>query len=751
MLLTRAGAPGFSLNGVMKLPDQGQSVKSFFLPGGPLERVQQGYESRPSQADMAERVAAALWSGQVAAIEAGTGTGKSLAYVIPAALWSRETGQRVVISTHTINLQEQLIHNDIPLARQTIGGTIKAMLVKGRSNYLCWRRIQETQHGMGRFAREERAALQEILRATPRVKYGDRSEFSMPITDAIWSSVASDGESCLRGACPYQEMCFIQKLRRDASTAELLVVNHFLFLADVALKGTASGGGGVLPPYGALIVDEAHHIEDVATEYFGREADGRDWQRLWEEVYRRQGRRPHGHLVTLREFVAGLETMPDRAARLQAIDEAVDPVLGAMERGAQWFDMVARMVRADGSRDAAETRLRVREGFCAVPGFEELALGLDDLSTVAGEARQCIRRVCQGLQSNPAVESSPNALGALMALAACADRSEAMVSLAGDVIGGPRKGHVAWLECRPSEGGLRGRLLERPLSVSEPFFRQVIEPLDAAVFTSATLAAGGSLAYWGSRVGLDHIHPQDRLEAVIPSPFPYREQVYLAVPSDLPEPDGPGFVTRAAGFLAKAMKFTGGRAFLLFTSYSMLTETYVMLCDELKAAGLTVLRQGEDTRAALLARFKESGRGVLFGTNSFWEGVDVPGEALSCVVMVKLPFAVPSEPLQQARAEEVEHSGRSPFVELALPQAALRFKQGFGRLIRRRTDRGAVLVLDRRLMIKPYGAVFLRSLPDCQCRFAASEEILNGLRKWFEGDENTAPAEVRGNNAIRTP
>lgn len=680
---------------------------------------------------MAGLVASALWSGQVAAIEAGTGTGKSLAYLIPAALWSKETGQRVVISTHAINLQEQLMHKDIPLAEKALGTPIKAMLLKGRSNYLCRRRLQDALHGTVRRAREDSALLQEVARQAPQVKYGDRSEFRLFLPDHLWSDLCSDGETCLHSICPFQELCFIQKVRRDAASAQLLVVNHYLLLADVALKGTAAGDGGVLPAYGALIADEAHHMEDVATEYFGREADDRDWQRLWEDVYRRQGRHPHGHLITLRETVARMDALPNRSDWLQAVDEAVEPVLTVMERGAQWFDAVSQMVRLAGSRDGAETRLRVRTDFSSTPGFEAVASGLDDLSVAVGEACRHLRQICRGLQARPEIEHDRAAAGALMSLEASADRSEAVLALASDVVGGPQKGRVAWLECRGAEGAARGRLVERPLSVAEPFFRQVIEPLDAAIFTSATLAAGGSLAYWAARIGLDRIRREDRIEAVIPSPFPYQRQVFLAVPSDLPEPDSPQFAHRAGGFLAEAMARTGGRAFLLFTSYSMLAEVHAMLRDTLEAQGLAVLKQGEAPRAALLERFKQTGRAVLFATSSFWEGVDVPGEALSCVVMVKLPFAVPSEPLQQARAEEVEQGGGNPFAELALPQAALRFKQGFGRLIRQRTDRGAVLVLDRRLMTKPYGKVFLNSLPPCECRFRPSREVLEGLGEWF--------------------
>lgn len=705
-----------------------KQILALFTGTAGLRKAMPGYESRPGQVRMVKEVAAALAQGQVAIIEAGTGTGKSLAYLIPAAVWARETGNRVVISTHTLNLQEQLIGKDIPMAERLLG-PIKAMMVKGRGNYICWRRYQDACADLGRIHPAERAVFMELMRNVPNMQYGSRSEFAANIPDGLWESIASQSETCLRGFCPYERLCFIQKLRRDAAASEITVVNHHLLLADIAITGAAGGDGGVLPPYGALVIDEAHHMEDIATEYFGREADSRAWQRLWEELYRRQGRSFSGLLVSLRDWATKLDKAPERTRWLQCLDESFDPVLRAAECGSDWFNQLAQTAAERGLREGGENRLRLIPAIRETTGWPHLMTALENLESAASIAAARLRAVLSGMKNADVIQKDERAMAMVVALEAAVLQAEATVTAAGEMLTRPPEGRAVWIE-RPGRGITR--LVERPLSVSEPIYGKILEPLKSVILTSATLATGGSLEYWAGRIGADRIRRESRREAVIPSPFNYRDSLLLTVPMDMPEPDSSVFLPAAAEYLSRVVRLSRGRAFLLFTSYGMLTEMHGRMRDELAGQGLDVLRQGEADRGRILQWFKESGKAVLFATSSFWEGVDVPGDALSCVVLAKLPFPVPSEPLYEARAEEITKRGGNPFGSLSLPHAVLRFKQGFGRLIRRGDDRGAVVVLDRRLVTRQYGQAFLNSLPDCTRHFGPAKETLIRLSQWFE-------------------
>lgn len=712
------------------MEDPIRTIEAMFEPGGALETALPDFESRPGQMRMAAEVARTLWSGHIGVFEAGTGTGKSLAYLVPAADWACRNEKRVAISTHTINLQEQLLQKDIPLAQTALGLPIRATLVKGRSNYLCLRKSQLLQVESAEMTGADHDALKRLLNGLDQLKTGDRAEMPARFSDSAWERLSARGDQCIRGFCPFNHCCYVQKARREAANSQFLIVNHHLLLADVALKGDTSEEGGVLPQYSALIMDEAHHIEDIATEYFGREADTAGWRRLWDMVLRHEGRIPGGALVQLREHVLRVTT-EGRKKWLAQIDESIDPVQRTSEQGLAWFGMVAEMVERGGTEEAAGKRMRIRDGFCTQPGFAALAAAYDDLSVVAADATRRLQSVCTSMRGVQEVEHDPETMAALVVLQNCVEQCRETLCVASDILGGPAPGTVAWLETALSGKTSGGRLVERPLSVGETFFERVVAPLQAVIFTSATLATGQNLSYWNARVGLNRAGTEKRREAVISSPFDYQNQLLLVVPTDLPEPDSRDFISRAADYLEQVLVLSRGRAFLLFTSYGMLAQTHRALAGRLAGLGMDVLCQGEADRARLIAQFKESGRAVLFGTSSFWEGVDVPGDALSLVVLAKLPFAVPSDPINEARYEKVEQEGRNPFVELSLPQAVIRFKQGFGRLIRTQGDRGAVVVLDRRIVTRPYGRSFIEALPpsaNCTAPWAATLDMLS---RWY--------------------
>lgn len=708
-------------------------LRRFFGDASALARAVPGYVPRPGQAEMAETVWQALSSEAIAVIEAGTGTGKSLAYLIPAIYWAAGGERRVVIATHTINLQEQLVNKDLPAALQATGKEVPFMLVKGRSNYLCRRRLAALADDIGRLHPADRGIFLDLWRTLGTCQYGDRAELKVPCPNELWAELNAQSESCLGQYCPMQQNCFLRKLRQDVSECQIIVVNHHLLLADAAIKDQSQNEAGVLPEYQALIVDEAHHFEEVATGYFGREISYSEWLKLWREVYRRDGKQINGLLVHLRERESRSGDSPGQAARLASIDEVFDWCSRALEAGSEWFETLAGMIVSAGQRqESGERYLRITGNLDDNPNWNAMLSMLQNVETIASKTVALLTDISMRAMADDQLAGRDSDLTLPLALSNVAARIKAAIQTAVEVMTGPHQGKASWIEMVPGRT-LTVKVVERPLSVSHLISEKVTGQVETAVFTSATLTAANSLKYWQSRVGLDLIPPERVLSKIVPSPFDYQSQLLFGVPVDLPDNRADNFLAKAVAFLYQLLKITRGRAFLLFTSYRMLTAMYDIMKESLAEMGLTPFRQGECDRSVLLERFKTSGNGVLFAASSFWEGVDVPGEALSCVVLMKLPFAVPTDPLFEARSEEISSNGGNPFAMLSLPQAVLRFKQGFGRLIRRIDDHGAVIVLDNRLVLKPYGRFFFESLPDCRMVKGSSSEVLHVLRDFFGG------------------
>ena len=733
-------------------------LSQLFSNSAALSKVVPGYIPRPGQSQMAETVWQALTSESIAVVEAGTGTGKSLAYLVPAIYWAVSTDNRVVIATHTINLQEQLVNKDLPAALQATGQEIPFMLVKGRSNYLCRRRFSVLQDDMGRLHPADRGIFLDIWRALGTYKYGDRAELKVPCPDELWHELNAQSEGCLGQYCPMQQSCFIRKLRQDAAECQIIVVNHHLLLADAAIKDGGQNEQGVLPAYQALIVDEAHHFEEVATGFFGREIGYSEWLRLWREIYRRDGRQINGLLVRLRERASQSSGGPgaaagtsasasaavpaagaDHAAGLARIDEAFDWSSRALETGCEWFESLAGIVSSGQRQESGERYWRITGNLDNDPNWSAMLSMLQNVETITSKAVALLTEISRDVLETEKLASEDSDLALPLALANAVERIKAALQIAVEVMSGPLQGKASWLEMTPGRS-LTLKVVERPLTVAELISEKVIGQVEAAVFTSATLTAANSMKYWCSRNGLNLIPEERVLTKIVPSPFDYQNQLLFGVPIDLPDSRAGDFLTQAAAFLYQLLETTKGRAFLLFTSYRMLTALHNMMQETLEEMGLTPFRQGECDRSTLLEKFRASGNGVLFAASSFWEGVDVPGEVLSCVVLMKLPFAVPTDPLFEARAEEISGQGGNPFAMLSLPQAVLRFKQGFGRLIRRVDDRGAVIVLDNRLVLKPYGRFFFESLPDCRSVKGNAFEVLRALQAFFGRTAETQSA-----------
>jgi ATP-dependent DNA helicase DinG len=613
--------------------------RTFFGRNGPLARVLPGYEERPAQVKLAEAVAEVLDAGGLLLAEAGTGTGKTLAYLLPTA----ELGRRVVISTGTKNLQEQLVQKDIPILARALDRELNVAVMKGRANYLCLLRFSSFAK-VGSFRRLEEIPVYRAVEAwAPETGTGDRAEVAdMPDTVDFWREVSAASENCIGQSCTLFESCFVTRMRQRALEADIVVVNHHLLCADLAVKDGSYGQ--VIPAYDTLVLDEAHLIEDVATQYFGVQVSSHRVEDLARDVEREL-----------------------KAAKLDARDVRAE-VDGVRLRGDRLFGLLSRG-RAG----------RLGPGWMTTRIAEE-SLGL-------------LQRL-EGLQT---------------ALLAVPDREEAVTGLAGRALA--LAGELAFLMRAETDDHVyfvetRGRgvfLRAMPIDVSGRLKELLFDEVRAAVLTSATLAVDGGFAYVKDRLGLQ---PTDEL--LLASPFRYEEQAVLYVPAGMPEPQSPEFVEAAAEQVVRLLEISRGRAFVLFTSYANMNAVAERIAGRVD---YPLLIQGEAPKAQLLEAFRGTPHAVLLATASFWQGVDVAGEQLSCVIIDKLPFASPGDPVVAARIERLRNNGQNAFGEYQVPVAVLMLKQGLGRLIRTATDRGILAVLDSRLLRKQYGRRFLESLP----------------------------------------
>lgn len=644
------------------------TVDALLGPGGALTAALDSYEHRPEQIRMAREVERTLGERGYLLAEAGTGTGKTLAYLVPAAL----SGRKVLVSTATKTLQEQLFLRDIPLLRERVGLEFEAALLKGRANYLCLHRFEAFDRDPRFASREEGALWPALRRWAMETQTGDRAEMDLPDTFSAWGALSSTSDNCLGQRCPLFEPCHVTRARRRAERADLLVVNHHLFFADLALRTMGGRAAeGILPRYEVAILDEAHALEDAATEHFGCQVSSWRVEDLAADAL---------------EALPGSDT---RAGMVSALALRLRQAADALFRGAP---------RALGlQRGEVSVRLTAGSFSPLEHEVEEVLEGLSALGSATASADE-------------------PALAALC-------RRAAEVSAELDFIHrADSSDHVYW-----AEGRGRGLFLRAaPIDIARELQRRLYTAVDTVVFTSATLTAEGRFDYFARRMGL-----AGDVELTVPvrtlavaSPFDFREQAALYLPTDLPEPTAPGFVEAVAEEILQLAEVTGGRAFALFTSLRNMEAAFQLCRDRLPCQ---VLLQGERPKSALLELFRAE-PSVLFAAHSFWEGVDVPGEALSLVVIDRLPFASPGDPLVAARIQQLRDQGEEPFGAYQLPQAAIALRQGFGRLIRTRRDRGIVAVLDRRVVTKPYGRAFLRSLPPAR-RFSGVEE----LRAWFGG------------------
>ena len=642
------------------MPERQPSLHQFFGPGGLLSKSHPAYEFRRGQLQMAQEVEQAIAEKRHLIVEAGTGTGKTLAYLVPAI----RSGKRILISTGTKTLQEQLFYKDVPFLEQVLfpgsdKRQLKVCYMKGRNNYLCRKKLYDLANLPILNGRDEIEHFRAIATWEKTTENGDRAELTgVPEASLLWPKLDARADKCIGQKCTLFDRCFITEMRRRAAESDIIIVNHHLYFADMAIRQMADGApdAGILPECAAVIFDEAHELEDVASSYFGVSVSN----------------------VRINELARDVEGLLQREKLIAA---SLETAIRSLRERSQFFFSV--LPQGD-----ARFAFNNRREFLEENGEEFIAL------------IQALRGLGAGLQG---IKNKPDELHQMIR------RTEEINVQLGFIMESEERNTVFWIERRGGHSDARGHgtsviLQATPIDVSQILRTCLFEKLDTAILTSATLAVSGGFDYIRQRVGL-----QNAREIVLPSHFDYSNQSLLYVAPDLPDPRTPQFTASASDRIRRLLEISRGRAFCLFTSYSQMHEIHDRLLGELE---FPMLLQGDAPKNALLEEFRATPHAVLFATASFWQGVDVQGEQLSCVIIDRLPFAVPSDPVVAARIRAINEDGGNAFYQYQVPASVISLKQGFGRLIRSLHDRGVLALLDNRIVKKSYGRVFLNSLPN---------------------------------------
>ncbi|MBI4301967.1 MAG: DEAD/DEAH box helicase family protein [Chloroflexi bacterium] len=702
-------------------------LTSFLQPEGPLATTLPNFEERPQQVQMAKAVAQAFNDGHHLMVEAGTGTGKSLAYLLPALFFALENDTSVVISTNTINLQEQLLSKDIPDLLRALEATLGPLparyaLLKGRDNYLCRRRWNLWRKDSDDMSPAEIKTMLRILVWLSSTTSGDRAELNLNNEEtAFWQRVCSQADNCLAERCPHQRQgsCFLYRARRRAQAAHLVIVNHALLLSDAASHNQ------ILPSYGHLVIDEAHHLEEKATSQFGFRITQRELadplNRLSAEG---TGQPRQGLLHNISNHFRG--SLADSVAQRRIEELAADlrqEIYAAQDYLKQFFNAVSLFLRHHGQEAGDyEPRLRLSSSQRHQPAWLDVEKAWESLSLALVAIEDALGRLHSSLEvlADTRILDYDDLMAELSSLLFRLGELRHQLEA---IISAPESETVYWITGDGQRSPLS--LWAAPLEVGGLLVKNLFGDKDSVILTSATLSTEGSFRYIKNRLGLETAD-----DLLLTSPFDYLGSALIYMAQDIPEPDKNGYQKAIERTLADLCRTTQGRTLVLFTSYAALRTTSAALRSPLEAENILVLSQRIDGSAnSLLTAFKANPRAVLLGTSSLWEGIDVVGEALSVLVIVRLPFNVPNEPVFAARSELYE----DPFQEYALPQAILRFKQGFGRLIRSRSDRGAIVILDRRLQSRSYGEAFLQSLPPCTIETGTSHALPSTVAGWLGG------------------
>ncbi|AAL94939.1 ATP-dependent DNA helicase [Fusobacterium nucleatum subsp. nucleatum ATCC 25586] len=682
------------------------NIENYFSKDGILAKEIKGFEYRKEQEEMAHYIQDAINEDRKIIIEAGTGTGKTLAYLIPAIKWAVVNKKKVIIATNTINLQEQLLLKDIPLAKSIIKEDFSYVLVKGRSNYLCKRLFNELSIGRSIdieiFSMEAREQIECILKWGNKTKTGDKAELPFEVYPDVWELIQSTTELCLGKKCPYRKECFYMKTRMEKMEADILISNHHVFFADLNVRAETDFDSEylILPRYDMVIFDEAHNIESVARSYFSVEVSKISFTRLLNRIYQKKNKRKKEKSALIRvEDTIDEKDLEDSQQYAYLLNTLKEEISILQNIGDEYFDEIRKIYETNTEAPIRKslnnfemTKSRFLETLRDKKDIFQSKLA--DFLTLMMSFNNVID---EEKEKNPEVINFNNHLKMFKAYI---DSFKFINSFEDD-------NYIYWLDINSKRTNVL--LTATPLNIAEKLSTVLFDNLDRLVFASATIVANGNFDYFKKSLGLDE---EDCIECIIKSPFNYDEQMSVYIPTDIQDSENiSAFVTDASKFILNILLKTDGKAFILFTSYTMLNQIYYSISKKLMNKGFEVFLHGDKPRSQLIKEFKEAENPILFGTTSFWEGVDVQGENLSNVIITKLPFLVPTDPVVSAISKKIEEDGGNSFTDFQLPEAIIKFKQGVGRLIRKKTDSGNIFILDNRILKKRYGSLFINALP----------------------------------------
>ncbi|ALF21371.1 ATP-dependent DNA helicase [Fusobacterium animalis] len=681
-------------------------IENYFAKDGILAKEIKGFEYRQEQEEMAQYIQDAINEDRKIIVEAGTGTGKTLAYLIPSIKWAVTNKKKVIIATNTINLQEQLLLKDIPLAKSIIKDEFSYVLVKGRNNYVCKRLFNELVLGKSidieTFSMEAREQIEYILKWGNKTKTGDKAELPFEVYPDVWELVQSTTELCLGKKCPYRKECFYMKTRMEKMKADILISNHHVFFADLNVRAETDFDSEylILPRYDMVIFDEAHNVESVARSYFSVEVSKISFTRLLNRIYQKKNKKKKEKSALIRvEDTVDEKNLEDSEQYIYLLNTLKEEISILQNIGDEYFDEIRKIYETNTEAPIKKslnnfemTKSRFLENL-----REKKDIFQGKLADFLNLMMSFNNVIDEEKDKNPEVINFNNHLKMFKAYI---DSFKFINSFEDD-------NYIYWLDINSKRTNVV--LTATPLNIAQKLSTVLFDNLDRLVFASATIVVNGNFDYFKKSLGLDE---EDCIEAIIKSPFDYDEQMSVYIPSDIQDSENINtFVSDASKFILNILLKTNGKAFILFTSYTMLNQIYYSISKKLKDKGFEVFLHGDKPRSQIIKEFKEAENPILFGTTSFWEGVDVQGENLSNVIITKLPFLVPTDPVVSAISKKIEEDGGNSFTDFQLPEAIIKFKQGVGRLIRKKTDSGNIFILDNRILKKRYGSLFINALP----------------------------------------
>lgn len=696
-------------------------IGPYFEEKGMLSQAFSEFEYRHEQYEMAKHIEDGLNVGKKVVVEAGTGTGKTLAYLIPSIEWAVKNEKKVIISTNTINLQEQLLSKDIPIVKRVLETEFKYALIKGRGNYACWRKHDQLQKGelvdLSDLNSNQKSQMSSIIDWMEITKTGDRGELHFEVEGVVWEFFSSENDMCAMTKCPHRENCFFLKSREEKMEADVLITNHHLYFADLAIRKEIGFESefGIFPKYDLVVFDEAHNIEKVARDYFSYEASRYGFSKIMNNIYRTSGgkKKKMGSLTIVRNFLRN--TLKGNKKKYGELKKFIEEDLNfghtsLLNKAQDYFAKLMETYTREGV--SANVRLRPEKLKEDEKWVREIVVREEELFVTYTSYIRKLRKFIREIKDFEDED------GLIRDFEKYVDRLDSYFTNFKFITEMADNNFIYWLSANPKKGHVK--IVATPLKINSELDEVLFTNLDHIIFTSATIAINNDFDYFKKSIGLR----EKTLDKVIKSPFNYDKQMKVYIPKDIPLPNHKNFLTDISDFVIRLVEAAKGNTFLLFTSYSTLNYMYYLIRDQLESRGYDLFIQGMAPRNKLISMYKTSPRPVLFGTDSFWEGVDVKGDKLSSVVLVKLPFKVPSDPIVEAIIENMEKEGRNSFMEYQIPESIIKFKQGIGRLIRSKDDRGIITILDARLYKKHYGKLFIDAIPTRNVFFRDRDDIV---------------------------